>query len=376
MAYSKSGAKAKTNEQENGVQLLKDHLKSGSLNRVYLFSGEEKFLLDYYVKELKKLVVGDDEASLNLLTFEGKTSVSALIDACDTFPVFAERKLIIVKQSGLLSAKKKAAQETQEEDVNEAADEVEAPEHDEDTLKGSRDQDALKAYIPQIPDSTCLLFIEDNIDKRTGLFKAIQKEGLCVHFARLGPEELTGWVISGFRRSRKTIDPEAAAYLVSISEPDMYFIRNEIFKIDHYTGERSHITLEDVRAVATVTIKSVIFDLMDAVAGKDKARALSYLDDMLELKEPEQKILAMIAKQTGEILKMKEFQSLGLLSGELARYFPKKHPFVIKKLTEQAARLDAAYLRNFLKNCVVADASYKKGRISPRLSLEVLLNSI
>lgn len=376
MAYSKSGARAKSSNQENGVQLLKDHIKTGSLSRVYLFSGEEKFLLDYYVKEIKKLVVGEDEASLNLITYEGKTSASALIDACDTFPIFAEKKLVIVKQSGLLAAKKKTAQEAREEEANEAGDEVEASESDEDLLKGSKDQDSLKAYIPQIPDSTCLLFIEDNIDKRTGLFKAIQKEGLCVHFAHLGPDELTGWVVQGFRRSRKTIDPEAAAYLVSISEPDMYFIRNEIYKIDHYTGERSRITLEDVRAVATVTIKSVIFDLMDAVAGKDKAKALSYLDDMLELKEPEQKILAMIAKQTGEILKMKELQSLGLPSGELARYFPKKHPFVIKKLTEQAARLDAGYLRNFLKNCGVADASYKKGRISPRLSLEVLLNSI
>ena len=51
------------------------------------------------------------------------------------------------------------------------------------------------------------------------------------------------------------------------------------------------MTLDDIRAVATVTIKSVIFDLMDAVAARDRAKALSYLDDMLSLKEPEQKYL-------------------------------------------------------------------------------------
>ena len=73
-------------------------------------------------------------------------------------------------------------------------------------------------------------------------------------------------MIKGFRQSRKTIHPDAAQYLVSISDPDMYSLRNEILKVINYTGERETVTLDDIRAVATVTIKSVIFDLMDAVA--------------------------------------------------------------------------------------------------------------
>ena len=181
-------------------------------------------------------------------------------------------------------------------------------------------------------------------------------------------------MIKGFRQSRKTIHPDAAQYLVSISDPDMYSLRNEIFKVINYTGERETVTLDDIRAVATVTIKSVIFDLMDAVAARDRAKALSYLDDMLSLKEPEQKILAMVSKQTGEILKLRLLMDRRLPSSQISRYFPGKHPFAFRKLTEQAGKSDSAYLAGFLKKCAEADNAWKTGKMSPRLSLEMLFN--
>lgn len=380
MAAGKSYAPKNKKTDQNELTELKNQLKTGQLKNVYLLSGEERFLADYYSGEIKKAVLGDDRDGLNLIRFEGKTEVGRIVDACDTFPVFSSKKLVIVKNSNLLGARKKSARERDDEEDNTSQEEEDGgastETEQEGVDSGNKSQEILKQYIPNILESTCLIFIEDNIDKRLGPYKAIQKSGLHVHFGRQNPDELVNWVIRGFRQGGKTINPDAAQYLVSISDPDMYALKNEIAKITMYTGDRATVDRNDVRAVATVTIKSVIFDLMDAVAGRDSAKALVFLDDMLSLKEPEQKILAMISKQTGEILKLKTLIDRHFSSDRISRYFPGKHPYVFRKLTEQAERSDRTYLENFLKSCADADTAYKSGRLSPRLSLELLVRNL
>lgn len=89
-----------------------------------------------------------------------------------------------------------------------------------------------------------------------------------MEFKRNKPSELVPWVIKGMKSCNKVIGYEAAQYLVAISEPDMYTLRNEIFKLADYAGDRKEVTLEDVKLMAVPTIKSVIFDLLDAVAKK------------------------------------------------------------------------------------------------------------
>ncbi|MDI9515006.1 MAG: DNA polymerase III subunit delta [Clostridiaceae bacterium] len=369
------GTRKKSGAQSQ-LALFKEQLKTGNIKGVYLFSGNERFLVDYYVDEIKRIALKDDHNGLNLVQFEGRIDADQLIDACDTYPIFSARKVVLVKNSNLLTARKKTSSRQEGEGSEPEEDMGEGSDHSAQggSSAGGKAQETLKQYIPNIPESTCLVMVEDNVDKRLGLYKAIQKYGLHIHQDHLKEDDLTKWVIKGFRQSRKTIHPDAAQYLVSISDPDMYSLRNEIFKVINYTGERETVTLDDIRAVATVTIKSVIFDLMDAVAARDRAKALSYLDDMLSLKEPEQKILAMVSKQTGEILKLRLLMDRRLPSSQISRYFPGKHPFAFRKLTEQAGKSDSAYLAGFLKKCAEADNAWKTGKMSPRLSLEMLFN--
>lgn len=370
-SYGRTG---RGSEGQSPLAVLKERLKTGNLGGVYLFSGNERFLLDYYVGEIRKKALKGDQNGLNLVQFEGKPDIEKLIDACDTFPVLSDLKVVLVKNSGLLAPRKKA-QASREEETE--------PEREEETVDagpeepaGGRDQEDLRQYIPNMPETTCLVMMEESVDKRSGLYRTILQYGLHVHQDHLGEEELVKWVIKGFRQSRKTIQPDAARYLVAISEPDMYSIRNEILKIIQYTGDRETVTMDDIRAAATVTVKSVIFDLMDAVAARDRAKALAYLDDMLFLKEPEQKILAMISKQTGELLKMRLMMDRRLSSAEIGAYFAGKHPYALRKLSEQAARSSSAFLSDFLKKCAEADNAWKTGKMSPRLSLEMLLNNL
>ncbi len=374
MAGKSYGSKSYDNDvNKESLDKIKEQLKSKNLSRAYLFHGNEPFLIDYYVGDIKKLILENDNQSLNLSSFENKINIDDVIDACDTFPIFAERKLVIVKNSGLFYSKaKKNTAASEEEDKPEDED----SEPEQSVSSGSRAQEALSEYIPEIPETTCLVFIESNVDKRLKAYKQLAKYGTVLEFNRNKPKYLVPWVIKGMNSVGKLITDEAAEYLVAICDPDMYTLRNEIFKLSSYVGERKEVTIEDVKLLAIPTIKSVIFDLLDAVARKNIQRALIILDDILTLKEPEQKILAMLSKQTGELLKLKLLMEDRASQTEINQYFQGKHPYAMKVMTEQARSMDMNYLKILLKSLMEAEASYKKGLIEPRLALELLLENI
>src|SRR5690606_21158134 len=102
-------------------------------------------------------------------------------DACETFPVFAPRKLVIVKNSGLFYSKTKK---------NTASSDKDAPSEEDDvkpmmeTRVKNKPQEALTDYIPDLPDTTCLIFIENQADKRLKLYKQVVSSGLALEFNR------------------------------------------------------------------------------------------------------------------------------------------------------------------------------------------------
>ena len=358
---------------KQNLDKLKQQLKTKNPAKVYLFHGNEPFLIDYYVGALKGLILEGENESLNLSIFEANINIDDIIDACDTFPVFAQRKLVIVKYSGLFYSKSKKSAVSSNDEYLPEEDDVKPK---TESRHKNKPQDALIDYISDIPDTTCLIFIESQADKRLKIYKQVAAYGLSLEFNRNKPSELVPWVIKGMKSLKKNIEYEAAQHLVAVSEPDMYTLRNEIFKLADYAGDRKDITLEDVKLMAIPTIKSIIFDLLDAVAKKDIPEALNILNEIIALKEPEQKILAMLSKQMGEILKLKLLMDDGATQAQINQYFQGKHPYALKIMTQQARGMSVEFLKNMLENCMEAEEKYKQGLIEPKLALELLLEKI
>lgn len=364
-SFQKSGKK-------DDLSKLKEQLKSKTPANFYLFTGEEAFLIDYYVGKLKETIIGDAVTGLNLAIFENRFDIDDLLDACDTYPIMAEKRLVIVKNSGFFYSANKKKTNT-ERKAGEDSGELGAR---DDAPVGNRSQEALNDYIREIPETTCLVFIENKVDKRLRIYKQASKQGLVLEFNRIKEGELARWVMKGMEAVGKQISPEAAQYLVAISETDMYTLRNEIFKLAAYVDPKTEVSINDIKLLATPTIKSVIFDLLDAVARKDTQKALLILNDILILKEPEQKIMSMLSKQTGEILKLKMLMDDRASQSQINEVFKGKHPYAMKIMVQQASRMDTKYLKMFVQGCMDAEMSYKKGLMPPRLALELLLEKV
>ena len=331
--------------------LLRSELKKGDIRNLYMFYGEEEYLKEYCLRYIEESVVNDDTRTLNKIVLEGKPNIEKIIDNCETMPVFADKKIVIVKYSGLFKAKNKS---------------------EEKTVKKGKGDDKLALFLENVPSYTYLIFYEEEIDKRIKLVKTINKNGLVVEFSYRKPAELTKWVVKVFKANKKEISVTAASMLVENCEAGMNSLLNEINKVISFMGDERKVTEEIIEKVCTKSVKGRIFDLTDAIAEKNSAKALKLLNDLIVLKEPVPKILFMITRQLRQILEMKLLLNEGLSEKEAASKM-NILPFVAGKVSRQARRFTVDVLKAAINQSLEMDIAIKNGRLDGRIAAELFI---
>jgi DNA polymerase III, delta subunit len=333
------------------LDILKEDIKNKKIRKLYLFYGPEEFLKRFYTDSIEKILLTDDLKALNRVVFEGKIEVNAIIDNCETMPVFSDRKVVIVRNSGLFKPQKKAGSEEK---------------------KSKPKKDDISDFLADLPPHVCLIFYENEVDKRVKVIDVIKKQGLVVEFAYQKPEELVRWVVKKLKASGKEIDMATAAQLVENSEQGMTEILNEVEKLTSYLGDKQRVTMQEIEKVCTKSIKSRVFDLTDAIAAKNTRKAMMLLNDMVILKEPIPKIMFMIARQFRQILQVKLLHESGASNGEIASKLGMM-PFIVGKVIKQAESFPASDLKKAMETCLELDLAVKTGRLEDRIAAELLI---
>ncbi|MEG0963354.1 MAG: DNA polymerase III subunit delta, partial [Lachnospiraceae bacterium] len=132
------------------MKSLNEDLKTGEFKQVYLLYGEEVYLKKQYKEKLVHGMTAEND-TMNYAYYEGKnTNPKEIIDLAETMPFFADRRLIVMENTGFL---KNATPE-------------------------------LADYLKTMPETTYMLFVEEELDKRGRLFKAIKDCGRAVELPR------------------------------------------------------------------------------------------------------------------------------------------------------------------------------------------------
>ena len=313
------------------MQTLNQDIKEKSFKKIYLLYGDEPFLVGSYKKKLREAITGGDTMNFNY--FEGKNpDVKEIISLADTMPFFADRRLILVDGSGFF----KSAQEE------------------------------LAAYLPQMPDTTCLVFAESEVDKRNRLYKRVKELGYAAELNKQDTAQLMRWA-AGILISRPVME-----YFLERTGDDMENIRMELEKLVCYTMGRDVITKEDVDAVGTVHVTSRVFDMVAAIVAGNTKKAMDLYEDLLTLKEPPMRILFLIARQFNQLLQIKELTAAGKDKGAMASAL-KVPPFAVGKLTAQARAFTRDQILSWVTLCVETEEAVKTGRLSDRLAVELLI---
>ena len=167
------------------MQTLNQDIKTGEFKQIYLLYGEEAFLKNSYKNRLKEAIIGDD--TMNFARSEGKgLDVDELSRLADTMPFFAERRLILVEDSGFFKSA----------------------------------SDALVQYLPSMPDTTILLFVETEVDKRNRLYKKVKDMGYAAELNRQDSAQLARWAGGILTREQKKITKHTMEVFLSIAGDD------------------------------------------------------------------------------------------------------------------------------------------------------------
>ena len=319
------------------MQTLNQDIKEKSFKKIYLLYGDEPFLVGSYKKKLREAITGGDTMNFNY--FEGKNpDVREIISLADTMPFFADRRLILVDGSGFF----KSAQEE------------------------------LAAYLPQMPDTTCLVFAESEVDKRNRLYKRVKELGYAAELNKQDTAQLMRWAAGILGRDGRKISRPVMEYFLERTGDDMENIRMELEKLVCYTMGRDVITKEDVDAVGTVHVTSRVFDMVAAIVAGNTKKAMDLYEDLLTLKEPPMRILFLIARQFNQLLQIKELTAAGKDKGAMASTL-KVPPFAVGKLTAQARAFTRDQILSWVTLCVETEEAVKTGRLSDRLAVELLI---
>ena len=319
------------------MQTLNQDIKEKSFKKIYLLYGDEPFLVGSYKKKLREAITGGDTMNFNY--FEGKNpDVKEIISLADTMPFFADRRLILVDGSGFF----KSAQEE------------------------------LAAYLPQMPDTTCLVFAESEVDKRNRLYKRVKELGYAAELNKQDTAQLMRWAAGILGRDGRKISRPVMEYFLERTGDYMENIRMELEKLVCYTMGRDVITKEDVDAVGTVHVTSRVFDMVAAIVAGNTKKAMDLYEDLLTLKEPPMRILFLIARQFNQLLQIKELTAAGKDKGAMASAL-KVPPFAVGKLTAQARAFTRDQILSWVTLCVETEEAVKTGRLSDRLAVELLI---
>ncbi|MBQ9926987.1 MAG: DNA polymerase III subunit delta [Lachnospiraceae bacterium] len=319
------------------MQRLNEDIKTGQLKNLYLLYGEEAYLRRQYRDRLKKAIVGDD--TMNYHYFEGKDiSVGEIIDLAETMPFFADKRLIVLENSGL--------------------------------FKSGGEQ--LAEYLANQAQTTTFLLVESEMDKRSKLYKAIQSKGTVTEFAVQDEATLKRWVLGMMKKEGKQISSSALEFFLEKTGTDMENIRKEAEKLFCYCMDKDVIEKADIEEICTRQISNHIFDMVSAIADKKQQAALQMYYELLALKEPPVRILFLIARQFNLLMQVKELSGKGFQNKAIGERVGLPG-FIAGKYVTQASRFKKEELRLAVEDCVETEAAIKTGRLNDNMGVELLI---
>lgn len=342
-------------------QLISD-IKNNCIKPVYLIYGNETYLIDRGREVLKNAVV-TSLPELNYTHLEGeKLEADELSAACMTFPFGTDKRLVEVRDLGILKSKGRSKED----------DKVSAPEKDAQPFIDA---------VQRVEDTCCLLFVSyGGINKRRKkLLNEINKHGAVYEFNRIDRDELAQWIKKGLDKRGKSIGHRELEYFINSvgyldknGKKTMYDVENEIEKLTSFMGDLAEVRMEHIEAIVPRNIENDIFKLINACSEKNADRSLRIYSDLLLEGESSHGILALLSKQVKSMLEVYELYEKKYDRRSISEKL-KLHEYTVRLCIQYGSSINRQVLRSAFKKCLNTELNIKSGGMEERLAMEMLL---
>lgn len=305
--------------------------RHGRFAPLYFFYGEEGWFMDELQRLAIEHAVAPHERDFNLdVVFGPEANAQAVLSQCAQFPMMAARRLVVVRGFEKVA--------------------------DNGLFKGY-------AEAPN-PQAVVVLLCNSKPNTSAHPYRALKEHATWSNFEPLKDRQLPGWVEGRFREKRVETEAGAAQMLAEMSGPDLRALAAEVDKLVTYVGDRRRVERDDVLRAAGHSAEQNPFELQNALAAGDVARALTIADALL----------AQAGNRRGEALKIVGLLSayvtkLWKLTGCLASGVPERQwasqigvpPFYVRDYAQAARRFGPLALRRGFDALLAADMELKGG---------------
>lgn len=338
---------AKQPEKQSALQELKQALKDKNPGRLYIFHGEETFLLHHYLGQLRKLLVDELTESFNFHRLTNETfDLQMFADAVENLPMMAENTMVQVDDIDLFK-------------MNEA------------------DRNRVGEILDDIPEYCTVVFTYETVswspDKRLKcLWEPIYENAAIVEFAKQDQRDLIAWISRHFLANKKRISNDLCIYLIEITGGTMTALNGEINKICAYSGAEE-ICRADIDAVVEPVLDAVVYQMTDLIGQKKYAKALEKLHQLLKMQQEPLAILGAIGSHLRKISTARVLIDHGKQASELMSLYPGLKGYPADKIMDSARRFSPAFCKRASELILETDYRIKSSFDDPQRLLEMLL---
>lgn len=321
--------------------------RKGDFKPLYFFYGEEGFFIDELQELLIQKALQPHEKDFNLDVFFGpEADARNVLAACGSFPMMAERRVIVVR-----------------------------------AFESLADNDLFTAYAASPnPSAVVLLICQNKPNLTRNPYRALNKHAVSVAFKALWESDIPKWLVRRAKMHGLQLNEKAAQLLAQETGTNLRAADNELLKLKVYIGERTSISEDDVIQAAGQLRDFNVFELQKAIGKGDRRRATAIVD----------KLLQQAGNEQGEAIRMViilswYFQRLRMLAGLTAQRIPQNEfnkilgasPAQLKEFKAALSTLGPKRVRFALKWILSADNELKGGSdLEPRLILLLLIGRI
>lgn len=331
--------------QREMLQELKTAIKNNTPGRLYVFHGEEMFLLQHYLGQLKKCILDELTESFNFHRFTSETyDLQGFTDAVENLPMMAERTMIQV-------------------------DDVDIFKCNED------DRNKLAEVLLDIPEYCTVVFVYETVafkpDKRFKRLWEAVSAGQIVEFAKQNQRDLISWIQRHFASHKKSITPELCAYLIDLTDGTMTSLAGEIRKIVAYSGA-DHICKADIDAVTEPVLDAVSYRLTDQLGAGNYGAALQTLQQLIKMQQEPLMVLGSIGGHFRRLSAAKTLLDHGRSAVELQKLYSIAD-YPARKAMDAAKRFNKEFLAKALELIMETDYQIKTSLDAPERLLQLLI---
>lgn len=327
------------------MEKIREQEKNNNFDHVYLLYGNEQQVVKIYRNKILKGLLGTDsleelKQDMNFSLFVGTPfDMDSAVSLALSYPFMAEKRVILL----------------------------------ENTKSFSKDAKALVECVANLPETTYMIFTEQAVTDKKGLYAIIKEKGHVVEINEQPAGFVENWLVRQFTEANKRISRAAVDLLIERVGLDMMRLSNEAQKLIAYVGDEQDVMADDVAALVSEDPQEQVFKMIDAMADKNIDKAMKLYYDMLELKVSPQNILRLVERQMRILYQVKDMRQKGFATSAIGDAVKEINVKFVNKYVTQAGKFTMKEIMDCLKDCVDLNLQSRTGALTDRMAVELII---